>query len=637
MKKERILIIVESPNKVKTISQLLKGTKYEGAIVQASVGHISQIKDGGSYFNTGIEPKDDFKTNYVISSDKKDVVQKLKEQVELATTVYICSDPDREGEAIAWSLRKFLKIPKDKYKRATFHEITKNAVLNALDSPRDIDEDLVDAAQSRQKLDKMLGYRLSPIARRSVGAKSVGRCQSAGLKILVDREKEIRNFKSLEYGELLLNFEKNETVFKARLTSQLKGKIADLEEDKVSYKKCSAIRDELEELNNKGIYYKVIDITTKDKIANPKPPFTTSTFQQEVSNKLNISVKDAMSAAQRLFEGINLKGEHKALITYIRTDSAEFAPEFIPELEKFVKTKYGIKYYAPIRKTKKKDNEQDGHEAIRPVDLTMTPEKLKDYINDSFLIKVYEIIYRRTIATMMASSITAETTYSISCGNYIFNLVSRELKFDGYLKVYNYKEKDDEEVVKETFKVGEEINKKNHINLICNKKQTLPPSRYKEATFIKELESTGIGRPSTFATIVSTILDKNRGYCEVKDNYLTPTEKGIQLSEYLDKAFPKLINVNYTSELEKDLDLIATHKLTELDFLNSFYNNMESYVKDSKQAIKDTATKKEKIYSEDIVCPECGSKMILRKSAYGEFWGCSKYPKCKGIVQINKK
>lgn len=616
-KSSKILVIVESPNKCKTLQKILVDGGYTSAMVVACVGHISEIKDGGSYYNTGIEPANKFKTNYAISKDKEEVVNKLKSLVEKSDIVLIASDPDREGEAIAWSLRKFLKLDKSKYKRITFHEITKKAVLSAIENPSDIDDDLVSAAQSRQKLDKLLGYRLSPIARRCVSAKSVGRCQSAGLKLICDRENEIRNFKPETYFDLFLNFTKNSNEYKAKYvgtTKELTKRITckDIVENVI--KECE------------GKDYKIRDIVTKEKLSNPKPPFTTSTFQQEVSTKLGISVKKSMEYAQHLFEGLEINGEHIALITYIRTDSNEFAPEFLPILEDYVKSTFGEKYFSPIRKAKKGENAQEGHEAIRPVNLDMTPEILSRYISDPNLIKVYRIIYNRTIATMMASSITSETTYEIVNGNHLFNLVSKELLFDGFKRVYNYKDDEDEDVSTDIFEKGEKLL---NTKLNCVEKQTQPPARYKEATFIKELESTGIGRPSTFATIVNTILDKGRGYCEIVDKCIVPTEKGMTLSKFLDESFPNLINVNYTSELEKDLDLIARGKLNQVDFLTTFYTTMEDTIKGMPRPTK---TSTDVVIGEDK-CPICGAIMYLRKSQYGEFFGCSRYPQCKGIIK----
>jgi len=614
---EKYLLIVESPNKVPVLKSFLP-SNYT---VMASVGHISEIKNGGSYFNTGIDPDNKFKTNYAISQDKKDVVEKLKVQVQKADKVLICSDPDREGEAIAWSLKKFLKIPDSKYERVTFHEITKNAVLKALNNPRKIDENLVLAAQTRQKLDKLMGYRLSPIANKQVHAKSVGRCQSAGLKLIVQREEEIQNFKSETYYELFLYFNKNNREFKAKYIGNSTKDV----------KKLTSIDDVNKIIDECNGPFVISNVETTEKYVNPKPPFTTSTFQQEVSSKLGVSVQTAQNYAQKLFEGINVDGQHIALITYIRTDSTDYAPEFIPILENYVKTNIGNEYYAPLRKYKKGENVQDGHEAIRPVDLSMTPEKLETKINDKNLLKIYKIIYQRTLATMMKSQVISETTYTIKdvSSGHRFELVSKEELFDGFKHVYAYTdEKDsDDEIIKETFSKDEKLNV---TSLDSQEKHTNPPARYKEATFIKELENKGIGRPSTFATIVSTLLDNSRGYCVLDDKNIIPTEKGIELSHFLDKTFPDLISVTYTSELEKDLDLIANGKLDDIDFLTSFYNKMEDLASKVQKAPK-------KVEVSEQTCPECGSKMFVREGKYGKFLGCSKYPKCKCIVSLSKR
>ena len=610
---KRILVIVESPNKCSTISKILKELNVKNAVVMASVGHITEIKDTGVY-NMGIDPNNKFKTEYVVSPDKKDIVEKLKDQIELADMVYICSDPDREGESIAWSLKKFLKIPNDKYRRITFHEITKKAIEKAFENPRLIDEDLVKASHTRQKLDKIVGYRLSPIARRRVQSKSVGRCQSAGLKLLVEREEEINKFVSETFYELYLYFSKNSQQFKSKYIGTAEKEV----------KKFDSIESATKVVNQLTNDYKIKSVEVKERNSNPKPPFTTSTFQQEVSGKLGISVKNAMECAQKLFEGINVNGEHIALITYMRTDSAEFAPEFLPILESYVKSNYGSKYYAPVRKAKKKENVQDGHEAIRPVDLEMTPEKLAQYISDEKLLKVYDIIYKRTIATSMASSVVSETIYTIENNKHLFTFSSKELLFDGYKAVYGSFEDKDDDITTATFEVGEGLK---DTKLEAVEKSTTPPARYKESTFIKELENKGIGRPSTFATIVETILSSSRGYCEVqdRDKCLVPTKKGITLSEWLDKSFPDIININYTSELEKDLDKIASGKMDELDFLTTFYSNLENAI-NKVEPLEAAASGK--------VCPDCGKPLVLRTGKYGEFLGCSGYPKCKHIEKV---
>ena len=616
---ERILLIVESPNKIKSLQSFLP----KNYIVMASVGHVTELKDGGSYFNTGIDPNNKFKVTYAVDPDKKDVVSKLKEQVRLADKVILCSDPDREGEAIAWSLKEVLDIPAKKYERATFHEITESAVLKAIDNPRKIDKDLVDAAHARQKIDKMLGYRLSQIARNEVDAKSVGRCQSAGLKLIVDREREIEDFIPETYGEITLCFTKDGVPFKAKYFGE-SGK--EVKRPTVEY--CEGIiKDTLSKgINGSPLY--VREVVHKNKNSNPKPPFTTSTFQQEVSSKLGISVETAMKYAQKLFEGLDVNGQHIALITYIRTDSTELAEEFIPLLKDYVINTYGKEYYAPLRKVKKGENVQDGHEAIRPVNLGMTPEDLAKKLTDKNLVKVYEIIYNRTVAAMMAPAVTSETTYVISCDTHDYHMVSRELTFDGYRKAYNYKEKDDDELITATLEEGYQLGKGNNIEFNLDEKQTQPPSRFKEATFIKELEATGIGRPSTFATILKTIKDESRGYCEVnKDGCLVPTYKGTELSDFLEEYFSNLININYTSEMEKELDEIATGKMTEIDFLTNFYNTLEETVDESGLGVNFSKVK-------EMKCPKCGAPMVLRNGYYGPFYGCSKYPKCKEIVKI---
>lgn len=617
-KNAKNLVIVESPNKCKTLTGIFKDAGFKNTLVLASVGHIMDIKDGGGYWNTGINPKNGFEANYAISDDKKDIVDNLKLQVKAADKIYIASDPDREGEAIAWSLKKFLKIPNNKYERVTFHEITPNAVLKAFDKPRKIDEDLVNAAQSRQKLDKLCGYRVSNITKKKIGAKSAGRCQSAGLKLIVDREKEIQEFVPEQYWELYLTFTKNNKEFKAKYvgtpTQEVK-KIKSLE-----------VVDKVVDDCKKNFPFKVTSIEPKDKLSYPKPPFTTSTFQQEVSNKLGIGIKTAMSYAQKLFEGLDINGKHIALITYIRTDSTELAPDFLPELKAHVIDTYGKDYYADVKKAKQSELAQDGHEAIRPVDMDMTPSKVSKYLIDKNLVKVYEIIYRRTEACAMKPSITSETTYTIKNGEHLFNLVSRELRFDGYKKAYNYKDDTDEKDISlDTFEVGEVIDKDNKPGLEPVEKVTTPPSRYKEATFVKELENKGIGRPSTFASIVSTILDDSRGYAKVEDKVIVPTAKGIELSHFLDDNFTTMFSIGYTADMEKDLDLIAEGKMDGLEFLTNFYDMMEKYAE---------KIAPNKVELSDKVCPECGKPMAIRQGPYGKFYGCTGYPKCKHIERM---
>ena len=536
MKDEHILFIVESPNKCSTIRQILKGTPYQNAVIMASVGHITEIDNCGLY-NMGIDPYNNFETSYIVSDSKKDVVKKLKDQVKVATKIFIASDGDREGEDIAYHLKEVLKIPEDKYERITYHEITKKAILYAIEHSRKIDYNLVYASETRQKLDKIIGYRLSPISRANNVGKSVGRCQSAGIKLLVDREEAIRAFIPEHYIDLFVKFNKDNTDFKAKYF----GYIVD---DVVNEVKQIKTNEQLDWIKKhcKGKFV-VTKVEHKDSYEYPKPPFCTSTLQQEASKKLGIGVKEVMSLTQKLFEGINIDGNHVALITYHRTDSQELAPEFLPELEKFVKDNYTNKYFATVRKAKKGENEQDGHEAIRPVDLSMTPEKLAEHVKIPSLIKLYTIIYKRTVASSMKPAVISNTIYTIVNNDQVFMMTSKEVTFDGYRKVYTYTDDKDDDTLTVTFNENESLR---DAELYHVDKETKPQARFTEASFIKELEKQGIGRPSTYATIVSTILDSARGYCEVKDKYLVPTERGIELSHFLDKHFGDIINIHYT-------------------------------------------------------------------------------------------
>ena len=605
----RRLMLVESPNKVQSIKQLLKNTEYADMTVMASVGHFTRIANVGKH-NLGIDVDGDFSISYEIEDSKKDIVRKLKEQVRIADVVYLASDPDREGEAIAWTLKKFLNIPDSKYKRITYHEITKSAILKALENPRRIDEGLVKAAQTRQRLDKIVGFELSPIARVEVGAKSVGRCQSPGLKLIVDREREIRDFKPVEYYDLYLDFKKEGQAFKAKY-SGFDGKVVKQIKDIKDIKK---IKDDC----SNGEYL-VGSVESKKTLESPKPAFCTSTFQQEVSKRLGIGVTDAMSCAQKLFEGINVGAKHVALITYHRSDSTDMSPEFVSALKGFVESKYGERYWSGAKKAKKSELAQEGHEAIRPVDLDMTPKKLKEYIDDPKLIKTYEIIYNRAVASVMSPTEYGDTSYVMRNGKHEFSMKSRELLFEGWKSAYSYKSDEDDETAecKTTFKQGEKLK---DCALRDEKKSTTPPKRYTEASFIAQLDKLGIGRPSTYATIVGIVLDKDRGYCQTEKKELVPTERGEKLISFLEKNFKDIVDYGYTAELEKSLDEISDSKLKDLAFMKKFYSELEGEIK--------------KVVPETKKCPECGSDLVLRKGKYGKFWGCSNYPKCKHIENI---
>ena len=613
---ESILIIVESPNKVKTISGILKQAGYPKATVVASVGHIMTLEDGGPAYNSGIYPDKQFYMNLAVASGKKKVVSDITARASKADKIFIMTDGDREGEIIAWSLKKFCKLPDDKCYRAIAHEITPKAIINALENPSVLNDNLVAAGLSRMMIDKLIGYGLSPLGKKYIGAKSIGRCQSVGLKLISDREAEINEFIPELYFNLYLNFIKNDKQFKAKYSGYNEEQI-----DKLTKQvDVDAIINDC-----KNTPYTIEDCTTINHTESPKPPFCTATFQQEAATKLNLRVKDAMSYAQKLFEGVNINGNHIGLITYMRTDSTELAEEFIPELANFIKMTYGADKYNKPRKGKQKSTDQNGHEALRVVDVTMTPEKLAGYINNPLILKVYKLIWQRTVAAAMPNAIIEETIYTINNNGHKFKLSSKTIRSPGYRLVYAADEAS-EPTNTETFSIGETLN---DTKLEAVKKFTQPKPRYSEASLVKELQQREIGRPSTYALIVETILNINRGYAKLEEKCIVPTDRGIQLAKYCDRAFPNLINLNYTKEMELGLDKIATGKILWLDYMDAFYKNLKATIENTQETGMDVSNVKKK-------CPKCGEPMVVRRSKFGKlFYGCSTYPKCTGITNLD--
>ena len=615
-KTDKILVIVESPNKVKTISGILKKAGYSKAVVLASVGHIMKLGDGGPAYNSGIYPKQNFRMNLTVAEDKHKVVSEISTQAKTADRIYIGTDQDREGFVIGWSLIKFCDLPTDKCFRIVMHEITPKAVIYALENPVPFNENLVNAGLTRMMVDKLIGYGLSPLAKKYLGAKSIGRCQSVGLKLVSDREKEIRDFIPEVYFNLYLNFIKNGTVLKAKYLGY---------NDEVIEKFTRQADVDAVITNCNSGSYIVEDIKAIKHQEQPKQPFCTATFQQEAANKLGLRVKDAMSCAQKLFEGIKVNGEHVGLITYMRTDSTEFAPEFIPELKAFIETTYGSAKYVGPRKSKKKETDQDGHEALRVTDPTITPEKLAGLIENDLLVRVYKLIWQRTIASAMPNAVIAETVYTINNNGHKFTLSSKELQNAGYREVYEFEDGDSLSTIP-TFATGEILE---NTELETAKKFTQPKPRYTEASLVKELQQRGIGRPSTYVTIVETILSPTRGYTKLEEKHIVPTDRGIQLADYCDRSFPTLINLNYTKELEERLDWIADGKISWLDYMENFYKNLQDIIGTTNETgIAPEMPEKE--------CPNCSKPMVVRRSRFGKlFYGCSAYPKCKGIISID--
>lgn len=616
-KADKILVLVESPNKVKTISTILKNAGYSKASVIASVGHVMKLADGGPAWNSGIYPKQKFKMKLEVMENKYNLVEDIAKQAKKVDRIYIATDQDREGFVIGWSLIKFCELPIEKCYRIVMHEITPKAVIHALENPVTFDENLVNAGLTRMMVDKFLGYSLSPLAKKYIGAKSVGRCQSVGLKLISDREKEIRDFIPEMYFILYLNFVKNNIPYKAKYTGY---------KNEVVEKFTRQADVDAVVFNCTSDNYQVMDIKKVKHQESPKPPFCTATFQQEAANKLGLKVKDAMSCVQKLFEGIKISGEHIGLVTYLRTDSTELAPEFIPELKDFIENNYGSEKYKGPRKAKQKDTDQNGHEALRVTDPTMTPEKLAELINNELLVKVYKLIWQRTIASAMPNAVISETIYTIDNNGHRFTLSQKELLSAGYKAVYEF---EDGQIFGsgQTFEIGELLES---TKLESEKLFTKPKSRFTEASLVKELQHRSIGRPSTYSTIVETVLSPTRGYATLEEKYIVPTDRGIQLADYCNRSFPTLINLNYTKEMEEALDRIASGEISWLNYMENFYQNLKGIVDSTNETglVTDLPEK---------ICPDCGRPMIIRRSRFGKlFYGCSGFPReCRTIVNID--
>ena len=601
------LVIVESPSKSKTIEKYL-GSDYK---VVSSLGHIRDLATTGKY-GFGIDIDNDFKPNYEIIKGKKKLVTELKKDVKESDFVYLATDPDREGEAISWHLFDTLGLKKDKYRRIVFNEITKNVILSSFDSSRYIDDDLVKSQETRRMLDRIIGFRLSKLMQSKTGGKSAGRVQSVALKLIVDREREIQAFIPEDYYEIDAIFQD----FEAKLDTYNHKKIEIKTEEE-----AKTILDKLSK------EFKIESIDKQEKAKKARSPYITSTLQQDASTKLNFTSKKTMMLAQKLYEGISLKDEIVGLITYMRTDSIRLSDEFIKSTYGYIKANFGDNYIGYVKTSKKTENVQDAHEAIRPTSINRTPESVKTYLsNDEY--KLYRMIYYRALASLMKDAKTEATTVILDNNNYQFKTTGSILIFDGYLKVYNeYEEsKDiilpDLSIYKDSTIESKEINYTMHT--------TKPPARYTESKLIKEMETLGIGRPSTYATTVGILSE--RGYVKVIEKKFHPTEIGIETTDKLQEYFKDIINVDYTREMEEDLDKIADGNLEYINLLTRFYNEFEPKVKEAfanmeKKAPEETGE----------LCPNCGNPLVIKRSKYGEFVACSNYPECKYIKQEKAK
>lgn len=592
------VVIVESPSKTKTISKYLGGD-YE---VLSSKGHIRDLATTGK-FGLGIDVDADFAPHYVPLKDKKKIISDLKKASNNAI-VYLASDPDREGEAISWHLMDELGLKS--YKRVVFNEITKPALLEAFENPRDIDMALVKSQETRRMLDRIIGFRLSKLMQSKTDGKSAGRVQSVALKLIVDREREIQAFKEEEYWTIKGIFPDFEAELEKYLGKDIEipGKV---DADKIidSLSKC----------------FNIESVTSKIKNKKGVMPFTTSTLQQACVNLLNFGSSKTMRIAQKLYEGVDLGTETVGLISYMRTDSTRLSSVFVGEAMEYIRNNYGEEYVGNVKVNKKKDNVQDAHEAIRPTSIKRTPESVKKYLTQEEY-KVYSIIYARALASLMADAKANGTTIILENNGYTFKATGSVIVFDGYLKVYGEYTKNEDVILpdlsnyKSNIVIAEDIVGEQHF--------TKPAPRYTEASLIKEMESLGIGRPSTYAKTMDTL--KVRNYVDVVDKKFIPTEIGFEITDKLQEGFSDIINVKYTADMESDLDLVAESKFDHVKLLKDFFDKFEPLVESAFKTMEKKAPEKT---GED--CPECGNPLVVRKGKYGEFVACSNYPECKYI------
>ncbi len=593
------LVIVESPAKAKTIKKFL-GKNYD---VEASMGHVVDLPKS----KMGINIEENFEPKYITIRGKGKVLKKLRKAKKKSENVYLATDPDREGEAISWHLSRALKLEESK-NRIEFNEITKNAISNAMDNPREIDQDLVDAQQARRLLDRLVGYKLSPLLWKKVRkGLSAGRVQSVAVKIICQREEEIENFEPVEYWSITAVFNDGQENFEADLF-KIEGEDFDLG----SEKEVNKVLKDLEK--NK---YVIDNIKIKKRRRNPYPPFTTSTLQQRASSVLNFSAKKTMFIAQQLYEGIEIGSEGTAgLISYIRTDSTRLSNEAKGEAKNYIIDNFGDKYYQGKSYGKSGSNTQDAHEAIRPTSAFRSPDKIKKYLSkDQYAL--YNLIWNQFIGSQMKPAVYKTYAIDILNGKYNFRFTGSELIFPGFLRLFNGDNKDDyiPEVEEKDEIEASEIEPEQHF--------TNPPPRYTEASLVKTMEEEGIGRPSTYAPTLSKIVSRN--YVDKKGKYFIPTDLGKTVNKLLNEYFPDVTDIEFTAQLEKRLDQIEEGKEEWQQILKDFYS-------DFKERLDEARENMEKVNMDietDIKCEKCGRPMVIKHGRYGKFLACSGFPECK--------
>ena len=620
-KKEKALVIVESPAKSKTIRKILG----DGYTIEASYGHVRNLptKDPLTE-NLGFDIKDHFKPKFEVIPGKQAVVKKLNDMAQKADKIYLASDPDREGEAIAWHVRQLLKVPDEKVLRIVFNEITPKAVKHSVENPRGIDMDMVKAQQTRQILDKLVGYKLSPVLWKQIGNRnlSAGRVQSVALRMICEREDEIEAFVPQEYWSIHTDLDKDGKIFEAELA---KYKNKAVEKTIKNQEEAQKIVDYLQSPDRE---FEVEKVTKKTMKRKPTAPFITSTLQRAASSKLGFGVQKTMQVAQKLYEGIEIDGTPVGLITYMRTDSVRVSDDAQGMAKDFILTNFGEKYYpeTPNVYTKGKQNVQDAHEAIRPSYPERTPDSIKKYL-DSDQYKLYKLIWNKFMSSQMANAEIANKSIEIKAGDCLLKAGTSKVTFDGFLKLYNDSEEDEQasdskipDLEKGDKVACKKITPKQHF--------TQPPPRYNEASLVKALEEHGIGRPSTYATIITVI--QTRKYVEKKDKALVPTLLGRTVSKQLVNQFADIMDYKFTAGMESKLDEIAEKKAVWNDVLEQFY---EPFIAEVNKALGNN----ERVRIEsNIKCPNCGRPMLVRTSRKGQqFLGCSGYPECKTVMSMN--
>ena len=610
----KALVIVESPAKAKTIEKFLGKSHYT---VKASVGHVRDLPKS----QLGVDIENNFEPKYINIRGKGDVIKELKKEAKKAKKVYLATDPDREGEAISWHLSYILNIDEDEKCRIEFNEITKGAIKNAIKNPRNIDLNLVDAQQARRVLDRLLGYQISPILWQKVRKGLIaGRVQSVTTKLICEREEEIKSFIPKEYWTIeLVVLNKDGEEFTLKFYGE-DGKKIDLENE-------AQVNKILDIINNAELTVSKIESKSRRKSA-PKP-FTTSVLQQDAANKLNFTTKKTMMVAQELYEGIDIKGEGTVgLISYIRTDSKRISEEAREKAKDYIVDSIGQNYYKDHTKDskgKKEKKVQDAHEAIRPTSVERTPDSIKDSLSkDQY--KLYNLIWRRFVASQMEDSIFDVLNVECNIENLVFKATGSKLKFDGYTKIYNFTDREDK--ILPSLSEGESLkiqkqDPQQHF--------TSPPPRYTEASLVKTLEELGIGRPSTYAPTITTIL--NREYVEKEGTSLLPTELGIIVTKILDENFHKFMEVDFTADMESQLDQIEEGNAEWKHVVEEFYSPLEEAIKTALENIEKVNMDEET----DEICELCGSNMVIKYGRFGKFMACKNYPECKNTKPIVNK